>query len=1131
MDHVTRKKTILLVEDEVIIAMTEQQKLTTFGYDVIVRHNGDQAVETAVAGEAIDLILMDIDLGKGTSGPEAAQRILAHRHIPIVFLTSHAERDMVERVRGITRYGYIIKNSGDFVLQSSIEMAFELFDANRNLRESEERYRTIFENTGTSMFVIEEDTTISMVNSEFVRRSGYSREEIEGNMHWAMLVHPDDLDRMMEQHRLRRESGGAALPGYEFRYRTRSGEYRHALIAVELVPGTKKSIASIIDITDRKRAEEELILKSLVLDQVEDHVTITDLNGNIIYANKKQADILNSSTKELVGKSTIIYGEDPERGPSQKEIIDKTLRDGRWRGEIVNFAADGSKHIMALRTQAVHDAKGNIIALSGSATDITEQKRTENALRENEYRNRMIFEHINQGIFLSTLDGTFLQANTAIAEMAGYDSIDEFLRVKEVSLYADHGDRDRLVRELREKGSVRDREIRSVKKNGTVYWISLNADITKDEQGEPRGIIGFAKDITEQREANLLIEAERNLGLALAGVTSLDEAMRISLVTALAVADMDSGGVYLMNEAGGLDLVVHQGLTDGFLNITSHFKPNTASAQVVLRGDPVFVDDPDDPDRTNHEAETIALRAMMKLEGLKTLAVLPVRMLGMPQACMNVASHTQGTITAQKRMALESIALRMGSTILRIKTQESLLERERRFRSYFEMPLVGVAITSPAKGWIEVNDRTCELLGYSASELAGRTWSELTHPDDLAADLAQFNRVMSREIDSYSMDKRFIRKDGSVLWTSLGVGCVRNADNSVNYFVAILNDITERKRAEEDLRESEEKFRLLSENANDCIYKMKIPDGTYEYVSPSSIHVIGYSPEDLYSTPMFVRKIIHPDWQSYLETQWKDILDGKDPESFEYQIIDPAGRVRWLHQTNSFLKNREGRITSLLAIIRNITERKQTEEQVKALLAEKEVLLKEVHHRIKNNMLAMMSLLTLQANAMDDSAGIKALQDARSRMQSMALLYDKLYCSENVKELSINNYLPYLVDEIAAAYSGGAPIAIEKKIDDFSLSAKVMSTVGLITNELIINALKYAFPSRKAGAIIVSAAKQGNRVTLTFGDNGVGIPESVDFDHSPGFGLTLVGILTKQLGGIITMERNGGTRITLEFDA
>ena len=144
----------------------------------------------------------------------------------------------------------------DFVLVRDIT---ERKRAEALLLENEQHYRTMFENTGTSMILIEEDMTISMANREFSRNSGYSIDEINGRMKWTEIIHPDDLGRMVEQHRLRRESHGDALPGYELRYITKTGDLRDALLSIQLVPGTKKSVASVIDITDRKQMEKNLV--------------------------------------------------------------------------------------------------------------------------------------------------------------------------------------------------------------------------------------------------------------------------------------------------------------------------------------------------------------------------------------------------------------------------------------------------------------------------------------------------------------------------------------------------------------------------------------------------------------------------------------------------------------------------------------------------------------------------------------------------------------------------------------------------------------------------------------------------------------------------------------------------------
>jgi len=144
MTDENQKVILLLVEDEAIIALALAQTIRNFGYEVIIAHSGEEAVKLCMDSDAIKLVLMDIDLGQGIDGPESARRILAGRSLPIVFCTSHSEKEYVDKVKTITRYGYVVKNSGNFVLRTTIEMAFELFEANTsNCRRFKEKLATL----------------------------------------------------------------------------------------------------------------------------------------------------------------------------------------------------------------------------------------------------------------------------------------------------------------------------------------------------------------------------------------------------------------------------------------------------------------------------------------------------------------------------------------------------------------------------------------------------------------------------------------------------------------------------------------------------------------------------------------------------------------------------------------------------------------------------------------------------------------------------------------------------------------------------------------------------------------------------------------------------------------------------
>jgi len=221
----------------------------------------------------------------------------------------------------------------------------------------------------------------------------------------------------------------------------------------------------------------------------------------------------------------------------------------------------------------------------------------------------------------------------------------------------------------------------------------------------------------------------------------------------------------------------------------------------------------------------------------------------------------------------------------------------------------------------------------------------------------------------------------------------------------------------------------------------------------------------------------------------------------------------------------------IISVTHDITLRKLSENRIAALLAEKELLLKEVHHRIKNNMTTIKGLLSLQAQTLADSSAVRALEDAENRVQSMALLYDVLYRAPDFGEISLARYLPSLIDEIMSNCGNGTAVRTEKRIDDIVLNVEIIQPLGIILNELLSNIMKYAFTGRPAGCVTVTASPDatGTRVVLVIEDDGNGMPDSVDFGHSTGFGLVLVHELTRQIGGTIRIERVNGTRIILEF--
>lgn len=314
------------------------------------------------------------------------------------------------------------------------------------LHESEDRYKMLFENTGTSIFIIEEDTTISLVNEEFSRRIGIPRKEIEGILKWTTLVHPGDLAQMVEQHHLRHLDPGSAKPVYEFRYKTRMGTFRNALINIQLIPGTTQSLASLIDVTDRMQALEALqnsneLLRS-IFSSTSDAITLVDSIGKILHCNQATASIHGfSSPEQLIGKSfyELIAEEDHQYvAEGIKELMQVgTLKNVQFTGK--KFG--GGKFAAELCVSVVKNISGEQSGFVGITRDITERTHSEQQIKlKNEQLSELnaqkdkffsIIAHDLRGPF-----GAFIGLTESLAEGIREmtpDELQEIARVMKIS--------------------------------------------------------------------------------------------------------------------------------------------------------------------------------------------------------------------------------------------------------------------------------------------------------------------------------------------------------------------------------------------------------------------------------------------------------------------------------------------------------------------------------------------------------------------------------------------------------------------------------------------------------------------------------------------------------------------------
>jgi PAS domain S-box-containing protein len=250
--------------------------------------------------------------------------------------------------------------------------------------------------------------------------------------------------------------------------------------------------------------------------------------------------------------------------------------------------------------------------------------------------------------------------------------------------------------------------------------------------------------------------------------------------------------------------------------------------------------------------------------------------------------------------------------------------------------------------------------------------------------------------------------------------------------------------------------------------------------------------------------------------------------NYEFRFVDRHSNIKDILLTVGMIPGTTKSVTSLL----DITERKRAEEQIAAALQEKEVLLKEIHHRVKNNLQVICSLLDLQSDYIEDERTLQMLKDSRARVRSMALIHEKLYQAQDLTRVDFGEYIQNLAKSLFRSYrTQTAGVTLKVNVADVLLDIDRAIPCGLIINEMVSNALKYGFPDGREGEICVELFSASGEFTLVVRDNGVGFPQDLDFRKTKTLGLKLVTTLAKQLRGTIELYSNGGTEFKLRFAA
>lgn len=491
-------------------------------------------------------------------------------------------------------------------------------------------------------------------------------------------------------------------------------------------------------------------------------------------------------------------------------------------------------------------------------------------------------------------------------------------------------------------------------------------------------------------------------------------------------------------------------------------------------------------------------------------------------------------ISSRKQLAREQLRaqiaeetnLQLQREILeRNKAEKELRHAQKYAKSIIESSIDMIVATDINYHINEFNAAAESTFGYSKEEVLGK------HINILFSDDGEMDKVIEKINDQGSLANEIInrKKDGTFFISFLSASILRNEHGEAVGAMGVSRDITSIKKAEEELRLSEERHRAIYDQAYIGIARIA-KMGRFLLVNERLCDMLGYPAEDLYRKTFYELGVQEEVEESL--TDWDELLSGKIKNfSREQTYVRQNGELLSANVTVSLVRDANGNPNYFVAVFEDITERKAYEAQLEDSIKEKEVLLKEVHHRVKNNMQVISSILNLQSSYIDDDEALKIIRESQDRIKSMSFVHESLYQSNTLSEVNFAEYIQNIARNLYHSYGRpGGGIHLDFKLDDIFLNLDTSIPCGLMINEIVSNSLKYAFIGKESGTISIDFSRHDkDYLKLVISDDGVGLPEDLVIETADSLGLQLVTTLATQVSGILEINKTNGTTFTLLF--
>ena len=1015
-----------------------------------------------LAQDDIDVILLDLSL-PDSHGLDGLNKICAQApKVPIVVLSGLSDEAVAIKAVQEGAQDYLVKGSVDSdSLVRSLHYAIERQHLRVALRESEARYRLLADNAADVIWTANMKWQITYISPSIKRLLGYTVEEMK-RLALGDILTPDSLE---QAGKLIRNQMDIMTPRSQYpslsltlEHLRKDGSTLWAEVMLSFLWDKDGKLFGIMgatrDITERKKAEEALResehkFRRFVEEMNDGYFIIQDFK--IVFVNSRSAEMFGYSVSEVLGKSL----EELLPYEVRKELLEWHTK--RLRGEAVPQQyevmlpkKDGTVCTVEFGIKLI-DYAGRP-AVSVLMRDITERKRMEEALRESEKHYSALVGSLTDAVF--KIKGRVITwCNDKVDEIYGYTK-DELIGKKPIFLLPVAVNPlefiGGVITTIEERGSFHSSG-RVKRKDGSM--VDIEYSISQIPGRESAELVAVARDITERKR----MEEELRL---------LSDAVRMT-TDSVAITDM-GGRILDINEAG----LRMYGLGD-----RADFVGKNPLDAIAPEDRRKAIENMAKLVETGH-VEGIEYHVLRK-DGSRILIETSVSVIrggnGEPKGLVAVARN----ITERK------------------KAEEALKQSEKRYRQLFESMQEGLWLIDKDSITTFVNPRMAEILGYTAEEMLGKHL--FAFMDERGIEVAKYNLERRRQGIKEQHDFEFIRKDGARVYASLETSPI--TDEAGNYVgaLACVADITERKKADEALKLSEERYRLLVDNASEAI--VVIQDGMFKFFNDRAVELLGYSREELASKPFI--ELIHPDDQQMLMERYLERLKGGNPPSlYSFKVINKAGNVLW-GEVNAVAITWEGR-PATLNFLTDVTERKKAEEEKQRMeeqlrlagrLAAVGELSAGVAHELNNPIAAIQGFAQLLTGRNDlDETTKKDLGIIYREAQRAAKITQNLLSFARRHEpekgfVSLNEVLEKTIELRAHQMKvNNIEVVVEFATDLPKTTADFFQMQQVFVN-IINNAEQAMVEAHRKGRLVVKTQKAGNMIQATFADDGPGISE------------------------------------------